>query len=119
MQRATQLAGLAFAVTLAGDLERVGIDFDDRAQAWAGAVDGRDAGQVTRGQLVCCQLAGAHGLPLCVDARFEDGGWRRFRWCSMRQHACAGNGTGYRAGHAHSYKIPALHACVLRQMAKQ
>ncbi len=43
MQGAAQAAGTALLVALCGFLEGIGVEFDHRAQAWPGAVQGSDA----------------------------------------------------------------------------
>jgi hypothetical protein len=72
VQRAAHLAGFAFGVERAGDLERLGIDGHHGMDFRTGAVESGDAVEAHLGEFLGGQGAGRHGRLKFGDARLVE-----------------------------------------------
>jgi hypothetical protein len=63
VQWAANLAVRPFAIERVGNLERVGVEFDDAAQGWTTAIDLVDALEIRLDQLAAAELTAFH-LPV-------------------------------------------------------
>jgi hypothetical protein len=109
VQRAAHLARLALAVEIGGDLDGIGIQFDDGIQARSGPVDGGDAREVALHERLRRQLAGFHQRLLLAHAGVQ----HRIELLARCRSGHAGRGARRQS---QSNEIPAIHASSSRML---